>query len=78
MAKIQIKSDNSFFWMNIFNDETIIYYKSHGSPMEEGMMCEIFGVTYKNDKILHVIQLFFCIFARNLPFSIKENVTNVK
>ncbi len=28
--------------MNIFNDETIIYYKSHGSPMEEGMMCEIF------------------------------------
>ncbi len=48
--------------MNIFNDETIIYYKSHGSPMEEGMMCEIFGVTYKNDKILHVIQLilYFC------------------
>lgn len=45
--------------MNIFNDETIIYYKSHGSPMEEGMMCEIFGVTYKNDKILHVIQLIF-------------------
>lgn len=51
MAKIQIKSDNSFLGMNIFNDETIIYYKSHGSPMEEGMMCEIFGVTYKNDKI---------------------------
>ena len=47
--------------MNIFNDETIIYYKSHGSPMEEGMMCEIFGVTYKNDKILHVIQLIFVL-----------------
>lgn len=68
MAKIQIKSDNSFFWMNIFNDETIIYYKSHGSPMEEGMMCEIFGVTYKNDKILHVIQLIFVFLQEVCPF----------
>lgn len=36
--------------MNIFNDETIIYYKSHGSPMEEGMMCE-FWSDIQNDKI---------------------------
>ena len=64
--------------MNIFNDETIIYYKSHGSPMEEGMMCEIFGVTYKNDKNLTRNTTNFCLFARSLPFSIKENVTNVK
>lgn len=56
--------------MNIFNDETIIYYKSHGSPMEEGMMCEIFGVTYKNDKnkILHVIQLIFVFLQEVCPF----------
>ena len=54
--------------MNIFNDETIIYYKSHGSPMEEGMMCEIFGVTYKNDKILHVIQLIFVFLHEVCPF----------
>lgn len=54
--------------MNIFNDETIIYYKSHGIPMEEGMMCEIFGVTYKNDKILHVIQLIFVFLQEVCPF----------
>ena len=58
--------------MNIFNDETIIYYKSHGSPMEEGMMCEIFGVTYKNDKILHVIQLIFVFLQEVCPSQIQQ------